>query len=76
MPKSPEEVIDEFGGPSTLNVQFVRMTREADDKGEKIDEKAIISQLAKQIGVKPIHVENALQKFWGKTPKAIAGCSF
>jgi len=51
------------------------MAREADDKGEKIDEKAIISQLAKQIGVKPTHVENALQKFWGKTPEAITGCS-
>lgn len=68
MPKSPEEIIDELGGPATLNMQFVRMVRETDDKGEKIEEKGIFSKLAEQIGVDPIQIQSILQKFWNKEP--------
>jgi GTP-sensing pleiotropic transcriptional regulator CodY len=50
------------------------MVREANDKGEKITQKEIVSKLADQIGVTTIDVENALQKFWGNAPEAIAGC--
>lgn len=65
--KSPENIINEFGGPATLNIQFVRIIRETDDKGEKIDEEAIYSQLAEQIGVNPEDIKSALERFWKKS---------
>jgi hypothetical protein len=68
MSKSPEEIINEFGGPSTLNIQFVRIVREADDKGKEANENDIFSEIAKQIGVEPIHVKTALQEFWRPKP--------
>ena len=59
-----------------LNIRYMRMAMEANDKGRPLTQKEIFSRLADQLGIGATDVQNALEKFWDEPPKAIARCPF
>jgi hypothetical protein len=65
----PEQTIEIYGGPAVLNIRFMRIVMEANDKEKRLTYLEIIKEIAEEIGVEPIHVGNALQKFWSGKSK-------
>lgn len=73
----PEETIRIYGGYSCLSIRYMKVVETMIDKGQTPVHQNIVSGLASQIGVEPIHIHQALLRFWGKdASEVIANCSF